>query len=189
MRDLETETEWSHILGEAMAGKLKGTLLDAIPSDMVTWESWKKEHPKTTVLKMSRTNRNFMKEFYKDPTRFVLGFRGSLDTHHCSYQTMTDKPLLNIKAGDLPLLITFNEKTTSALIFSRKVGEQVLTFESIDEETLRDRETKTSWNRSSGTAIDGSLKGCKLEHHIGIPSFRRAWEVFHPKSVAIEGKK
>jgi hypothetical protein len=185
MRDLETESEWSHILGEAMAGKLKGTLLDTIPSDMVTWESWKKEHPDTTVINLSRTNRSFLKEFYADPTRFVLGFRGSLHTHHCSYQTMADKPLQNVKAGDLPLVITFNKKTTSALIFSRKVGEQTLIFEIANDETLRDVQTKSIWNRSSGQAIEGPLKGKTLEHHIGIPSFLRAWNTFHPKSVEI----
>jgi hypothetical protein len=45
MLDIETRSLWSHILGEAMAGELKGQLLKPIPSDMVTWAAWKRDHP------------------------------------------------------------------------------------------------------------------------------------------------
>ena len=36
MQDTETKSLWSHILGEAMDGELKGVVLKSLPSDMVT---------------------------------------------------------------------------------------------------------------------------------------------------------
>ena len=38
MYDRETESSWSHILGEAMDGKMKGATLDHVPSDR--WTLW-----------------------------------------------------------------------------------------------------------------------------------------------------
>ena len=125
MLDIETESLWSHILGEAMAGELKGQVLKSIPSDMVTWSAWKRDHPKTTVLDMSRTRQNYTSEFYRDPKKFVLGFIGEFSMRHCSFATMIKQPVLNTDARGLLLLITFDAASTSARIFSRKLGDQV----------------------------------------------------------------
>ena len=73
MMDVETGSLWSHILGEAMQGELKGTQLDSLPCDMVTWEAWLREHPKTTVLNLSRHKKhNYTREFYRQPERFLI---------------------------------------------------------------------------------------------------------------------
>ena len=57
MIDEETGSLWSHLLGEAMQGPLQGTQLEAVPSEMVTWESWRREHPQTTVREVSGSRR------------------------------------------------------------------------------------------------------------------------------------
>lgn len=186
MMDIETESLWSHILGEAMEGTLKGQLLKPISADMVTWGAWKREYPKTTVLNMSRTNRNFTAKFYGDPKRFVVGFTGNLGMQHCSFSTMLDQPLLNADARGLPLLITFDKDSTSIRIYSRKLADQVLTFEAAGPQTLRDEQTKSLWNRATGTATSGPLEGKRLAPHVGIVSFTRAWMTFHPDSKAVE---
>ena len=61
MQDLETKSLWSHLLGQAMSGQIKGAQLQQLPGDMVTWEAWRREHPDTTVLNMSRTHRAYTK--------------------------------------------------------------------------------------------------------------------------------
>jgi len=186
MLDIETKSLWSHILGEAMAGELKGHVLKPIPADMVTWSAWKRDHPETTVLDMSRTRRSYTREFYRDPEKFVLGFIGNYGMRHCSFATMIKQPVLNTDARGLPLLITFDQDSTSARIFLRKLGDQVLTFTAVDRQTLRDEQTKSVWNRATGVATDGPLKGKRLAPHVGIVSFTKTWNQFHPDSKAVD---
>lgn len=48
--DRNTESLWSQIMGKAIAGKLKGTLLPQIPVAHTTWKDWVTNHPDTLVL-------------------------------------------------------------------------------------------------------------------------------------------
>ena len=186
MLDTETNSLWSHILGEAMAGELKGQVLEPIASDMVSWSAWKREHPNTTLLNMSRTHKAFTDEFYKTPETFVVGFAGNVGMQHCSFTTLIQKPVLNVEARGLPLLITFDPASTSIRIFARKLDEQVLTFVTVDPRTVRDEQTKSEWNRATGQATRGPLKGRQLAPHVGIVSFAKAWRRFHPDSKPVD---
>lgn len=185
MMDQETKSLWSHILGKCMEGKLKDTELEVLPSDMLTWDAWKKEHPRTTVLNLKRTARVFNGDFYKQPERFVVGLSGAFGLRHVSFATLKKTPLMNADVRGLKLLVLADAESTSVRIFERKAGEQTLTFEMVDEK-LRDRETKSLWDRRSGTAVEGKLKGTKLEPQAGIISFTRAWKTFHPDSKLLE---
>jgi hypothetical protein len=185
MMDQETKSLWSHILGECVKGKLKDTELVVLPSDMLTWEAWKKEHPDSTVLNMHRTSKNYTKAFYKDPKRFVVGFMGQYGPHHILFSKLQETPLINVDARGLPLLILSEPESTSVRLFIRRVGKRELTFEEAGEQ-LRDTQTKSLWDRRSGTAVEGELKGTKLEPHVGIISFTRAWKTFHSESRPVE---
>ena len=185
MMDQETRSLWSHILGECVKGELEGTELKSLPSDMLTWDAWKKEHPDSTVLNMPRTSKNFTKEFYKDPERFVVGFMGQYGPHHVAFSKLQKSPLLNVDARGLPLLILSESKSTSVRLFVRRVGKRELTFEPAGEQ-LRDTQTKSLWDRRSGTAVEGELKGTLLEPHVGIVSFAHAWKTFHSESRPVE---
>jgi hypothetical protein len=64
--DKETETFWEQMTGNAVVGPQTGKRLRWIPSVVTTWKQWKKEHPKTSVLKpprpleaYQRTNRSY----------------------------------------------------------------------------------------------------------------------------------
>ncbi|MCA9217086.1 MAG: DUF3179 domain-containing protein [Planctomycetales bacterium] len=183
MVDTQTKTEWSHILGRGMKGKLEGHQLEAIPADMVTWKSWKTEFPETTVLALSRTrHRDYTNQFYRNPSDFVLGYRSSKQVHHCSFQHLMTRPVLNVNADDLPLVLTFDRESTSARIFHRKLDDQVLEFHLVAE-SVRDKQTDSTWDRVSGKATAGPMKGKQLKPHVAIPSYRKSWITFHPNSV------
>lgn len=182
MMDLQTRSLWSHILGKAMQGELKGTRLESLPCDMVTWEAWRREHPKTTVLNLPRSSKEYRKTFYRRPARFVVGFLGFRGMQHCSFRTLTKRPLINADASGLPLLITFDPESTSARVFSRDLGEEQLTFTAHEKGRIRDDQTGSIWNRATGIAVEGPLKGKRLEPQVGIVSYRRAWLTFHPDS-------
>ena len=199
MSDVETNTEWSHILGKAKAGPLKGTQLERIPSDMATWASWKKQYTKTMVLDMSRTQRRYTAEIYKNIDRLVLGVVVRLEPYHFSYSQLKAKPIHNVTMGKEPFVVTYTVSSTSARVFSRKMDGNVLSFIQVakakegdtkgaDQTSLmmQDRQTDSIWNRSTGQAMAGKMKGKQLRHEVGIPSFTKAWSVFHPKSKTVE---
>ena len=50
MYDRETGSEWKQSLGECFAGKLAGTRLSVRPASMVTWRTFRDEHPEGVVL-------------------------------------------------------------------------------------------------------------------------------------------
>ena len=187
MMDTQTKTLWSHILGAAMEGELKGARLVTLPADMVTWSAWKEAYPETTVLNLSRRNEAYSKEFYdkRKAEQFVIGFRGRGGMRHCSLATLGESPLLNVDAGGLPLLLTFAPESTSALLFRRTLGEQVLTFSLSEDGTLRDEPTGSTWDRRRGVATAGPLEGKQLEPHVGILSYARTWRTFHPQSEEV----
>ena len=186
MMDQETKSLWSHLLGEAMSGKLKGAQLESLPCEMVTWQAWRREYPETTVLNLSRTHRAYTKEFYRQPESFVYAFEADGRFYHCPFSTMLRQSLLGFEAAGNKLLLSFDSESTSARLYSREIGDRTLTFSPVDPATMQDAETKSTWRRASGVATGGPLTGKRLEHLPGIVSFTRAWKVFHPDSEEVK---
>jgi len=50
MYDRKTDSLWPQILGEAITGEMTGTKLNALPSDQMLYENWKKAFPGGQVL-------------------------------------------------------------------------------------------------------------------------------------------
>ncbi len=48
--DYNTESLWSQLMGESVAGELKGVRLPQIPVHHTTWRAWQDLHPGTTVM-------------------------------------------------------------------------------------------------------------------------------------------
>lgn len=185
MIDVETRSLWSHLLGRAMAGALQGAELEALPSELTTWDAWRKEHPQTTVLNLSRTDRNYVREFYRRPGDFVYGLVVDGRAYHVPFPVLQGTPVLNLDLKDADLLVTFSPESTAARLFSRTVQERTLTFRVVETDRMRDEETGTIWDRSTGEAIEGALKGTSLKQQVGITSYARAWREFHPDSRSV----
>jgi hypothetical protein len=67
--DRKTKSLWSQIMGKAISGPYRGTLLDTLQITHTTWVDWRKRHPATTVLS-TRTGyrRNYQQSPYGDYT-------------------------------------------------------------------------------------------------------------------------
>ncbi|MDP6027324.1 MAG: DUF3179 domain-containing protein [Pseudomonadales bacterium] len=64
--DRNTETLWSQLMGEAIAGKLIGTKLTQLPVFHTTWKDWRARHPDTLVISNETGfRRNYQKSPYK----------------------------------------------------------------------------------------------------------------------------
>lgn len=181
MYDRETGSLWSHILGEAMRGKLKGTTLEIIPSAITDWKSWKAKHPKTTVVMLSRTSRQFKTDFYRNPGRFVIGFVVGGDARAWGFDVLQKSPVINDRFGKQSLLVTFDAKSSAPYLFGREVDGKTLEF-AFRERKLVDGGTGSEWDLTTGRAVSGAMKGKQLKPLPGVISFRKAWEKFHPSS-------
>ncbi len=180
MVDKETESLWSHLLGESMRGELKGTILETLPGTIMTWAAWKKAYPKTTVLGLDRTAREFVKAFQETPGRFVLGLRSIKSAKAYPFETLQEERVVNDMFEDAPIVILFDSESTGGRAFSRQLGEKTLKFVWKDG-TVMDGKTGSAWN-FQGACEKGALKGERLKEIPAIPSFGKAWSQFYPKS-------
>ena len=185
MMDHETKSLWSHILGKCVEGELKGEELPVLDSDVTTWKAWLSEYPKTEVLNLRRTSKNYSAEFYQRPERFAYGFSAGGKQFHATFVSLRQVPVQNLSLEQEALLLVYDPDSTAAHLFSRRLGERILTFEDT-EGRLRDRETSSLWNRTKGVAVDGPLKGSQLEHEPAIITFTHKWILFHPDSSEVK---
>ena len=77
MQDKETDTYWSIMTHEALAGELSGETLEEMPIGVKTqWKDWRKEHPKTKVLSIGgkeHVDRNPYENYFKSDKVFQDG--------------------------------------------------------------------------------------------------------------------
>ena len=181
MYDRETGSLWSHILGEAMEGRLKGTQLEQIPSVMTDWKTWRTQHPDSTVAWISRTSTEYRREFYRRPEQFVLGIAGEGKPKAWGFDELTRTPTINDTWNDGPVLVAFDARSVTARLYDRKLGERTLTFRNA-EGKLVDNETGSTWELITGRAVAGPMAGKFLRPLPAIVSYKQAWSRFHPKS-------
>jgi len=183
MRDLETGTLWSHILGEAMEGPLKGTKLEVIPSVMTDWKSWKAKHPDTTVTTLRRSANRFVRSIYtRHASRFVLGLSIGEASRAWPLNRLQKKSLVHDTFGNIPLVVFFDVPTGTARAFDRRVAGKTLSFTRKGEHLIDDQ-TKTKWDRLTGKGLHGPLAGKQLQSLPAIISFKDPWKNFHPEST------
>jgi hypothetical protein len=93
--------------------------------------------------------------------------------------------LINVTLPGADLVATFAPGSTEVNLYSRRIGDRELTFTSVGEERIRDDQTGTVWDTSTGRALDGNLEGERLPVHLGMLSYTNAWESFFPTSVRL----
>lgn len=185
MLDVETKTLWSHILGRAMDGPLKGTTLEIVPGEMTTWKSWKKRFPQTTVVKLSPTRfAHYNREFYKRPEQFVYGAVIDGQPHHRPWAPLMKQSVQNLRAGKRAVLAVTDAESTSVRLFDRTLDGKTLSFKPAEQGAagpLIDDTTGSHWNHR-GEAVAGPWRGKSLPPVVGLVSFASAWKRFHPDS-------
>ena len=103
MRDRETESLWSHLLGECMRGDLEGAKLELIPSVMTTWKRWLADNPGMTVLDLRPTAQRFDREFYENPSEFVYGVKVLGETRAYPFPYLMAHPVVQEEIAGLPV--------------------------------------------------------------------------------------
>jgi len=193
MYDRTTRSLWSQIDGKAVAGPMKGERLAEVPSEQTTWGKWKRRHPGTLVLVKPTLRGSPYAGYFADPE--TIGVRGSRNPDPrlgakelvigierenqfaaVPLGIVEKRGVFNTEAWGVPLVVT---RTAS---FVARAGERRLMFDSAGH-ALRDRETGSIWSLESGEAIDGPLKGSRLERVSSKIAYWGVWARFHESEV------
>lgn len=201
MYDRQTESYWSQLLGEAVAGEMQGTKLEYLPSWHTTWGQWKEMHPDTLALKKGfRDGRDPYTGYYQSGSagvigetftderlatkEFVSGVELEDEVKAYPFRVLNNEPVVNDMLSGKEILIVFDRQNATGVAFDRQLGDQTLTFviEGEDPLLLSDLETSSTWDGLSGEATAGSLAGQKLDRIKSTAVFWFGWKDFHTDS-------
>jgi hypothetical protein len=134
------------------------------------------------------------------PKERVVGVRIGAAARAYPWPTLGRQRVVHDTVAGEALVILFQPGTLSALdeakmadsrevgatsVFSRRLGERVLTFEATAE-GFRDRETHSTWTLL-GVAQRGPLAGQRLRAIVHVDAFWFAWAAFNP-STSVHGE-
>ena len=211
MYDHQTQTLWSHITGEAVAGELKGKRLKMLAGmPRINWKDWKRNHPLTKVLSVPRDPRrpgqlrqdpivdNYA-QYHASPiagissTRYtddrlmdkalVVGVRVDETYRAYPFRSFRRRSIINDEVGDVPVLAFHDLKSNATAVFLRTVEGQALTFEQARGYVVKDVTTGTTWNLITGMATEGKLKGHRLVRLPAMNIYWFAWARYHPETT------
>lgn len=185
MRDKETRSDWSHILGQAMAGKMKGKSLTILPATMTTWQDWLEQHPHTTVAMLRPTANTFNVDMLESTEDFCMGLVHNGEARHWRFDLLAKPGVVNDRLGDLDLVVYYDKTNSSAHVWNSRSQQQALTFEH-QPQGIVDTQTESTWDLRKGLATAGELKGTRLKATTAIVSFSGAWQRFHPDTTGWE---
>ena len=206
MYDHQTDSLWSHLVGAAVSGPMKGQKLNFLESMLTEWQTWKRLHPNTKVLSSGRDGflaslRDPYESYYSStdtgiipprvldkriyPKEYVLGRVINERAKAYPSSVLSRRPVLNDNFQGIPLLIVFDSESATGVIFKRRLEGKDLIFKktTASDKTglfLADDATKSVWDGLSGRGVQGPLKSKKLEPLPMTPSFWFGWVDHYP---------
>ena len=181
--DHETQSFWSQPTGTSLRGEYKGVRLEMIPSAVMPWGTWRREHPDTLLLDslVSPGARAYV-PFNGQRGEYVVGV--ALGNHAKAYpfDLVSQQVVTNDRIGELPLVVYANPDDGSVHVYAGVIGGRELQFEWVQGQ-LKDRETGTRWDPTNGFALEGPLQGRLLRAIPTSTAYDWAWIDFYPHST------
>ena len=206
MYDRQTGSQWPQILGVAVDGKNKGTVLDEISLAWTQWSRWRGQQPDTLVLS---TDTGHLRTYGRDPygssdqranyydsggplfpvmakdNRFspkevVVGVKANGQQMAIQKQAMRNKKVTNTSLDGLPLVAIYDPDLDVVRVFVRRVGEKPTSFAS-QKGRVVDELTSSQWTLD-GRAITGKAAGIQLKQQASFDVMWFAWYAFFPKT-------
>ena len=108
------------------------------------------------------------------------------------FSALSDSPVVNDTVGGAHMLVYLDASSGTALAYDRRVNGTPLTFRLEGEPNgiltiLVDEQTNSRWMAFTGAAIEGELKGQKLERALSHLSFWFAWKDWNPDTELYQG--
>ncbi len=115
-----------------------------------------------------------------EPQEPVVLVQISDDARAYPIQILMWHEIANDTVGGVPIAVTFCPLCNTAIVFDRRVGDQVLDFGTTgrlrySNLIMYDRQSESWWQQASGDAIAGTFAGTRLRF---LPATIIAWEEF-----------
>lgn len=199
-------TLWSALTGVAFAGPQRGRRLERIPSLVTDWAHWMTLHPESTAYNLFDGKKYHVTSLPAEmdpeakrsmgsvdkrlkPLANVLGVTVGNETKAYPLDPLEERACLLDSAAGEKIAVFWYGPTRSAVAFSRKLGDRVLTFyaDKVSPESapFKDKETKSRWTLA-GRAVDGPLRGKELQWVDSIQCRWYAWSAEYPKTKLFE---
>jgi hypothetical protein len=207
MYDHQTESLWSHLVGAAVTGPMKGEKLKPLQSMFTRWQTWTKLHPATKVLSTGKAAMGSLRDPYESyyrspetgiipprlsdkriyPKEFVLGVVLNGKAKAYPFSVLSRRAVINDVFEATALLIVFDEENATGMVYRRTMDGKILSFKKTERkgETklfLVDDGTASVWEGLSGRAVQGPSKGRKLDPLPATPSFWFGWVDHYPRT-------
>ncbi len=200
-RDEETGSWWQQVTGLAISGPLKGSRLQPVLSDELTFGLWQKENPAGQVLKAVAQDQkeyesNWESEVAKLPVTISFKEKGmndrdiliGLDINGVARAypitpITTGSPLMD-RVGGVPVLLLLGPDKKSIRVFQAQLdGANLEFFRKTDSTdwTLVDS-SGSNWD-FRGCALDGASKGKCLSPVSMLKDYWFDWRNYHPNTT------
>lgn len=186
MYDKQTESLWIQVTGKAVEGPLRGKQLKFMPSTVTSWEKWKQYHPNTLVLPGNHHGGFYEGiDHYKDEDiglSVMVNFKSKL----YPFISLKRHPVVNDQFNNEDLLVVYFHEAKTATAWSRRLNGKSLSFKKTTKKDnqgnilIRDEQTGSLWSWLRGEALEGKLKGQKLEQLSYHPILIERFHTFYP---------
>jgi len=202
MRDKETGTWWQQITGKAIYGPMKGTALELISSDELTFGEWKSEISNGQVLAAVKKDAkeydsNWEPEVAKLPVVIsfpgtelksrdvVVGLEVGGSARAYPWAALLKQSPIIDRVQSTPLLIAVASDGKSFRAFVSRVDGKDAEFflqNGTKDWALLDTTTASQWN-FQGCAISGPSAGKCLDRISALKDYWFNWRNYHPDTT------
>ncbi len=158
--DRETQSLWSQIRAQAVAGPLKGGHLTAVPVLHTTWADWRARHRESLVLSQKT---GFSRDYERDP------YAGYEESAELLFPVRFRAEGFHPKERVLGIVLDGKAKAYPFVELAKGAGEIA--------DTVAGRAVRIRYSREHQSAEAFDAKGQPL---VATPLFWFAWAAFHP---------
>ena len=206
MQDEETGSWWQQVTGEAVFGPLKGTRLELLPHDEVSFAIWKNEHPGGRVLQpdpaieqqQEYAPPDWDERMTSTPTvtalpadsplaarTLVVGVEVNGESKAYPLDRVREARALVDVVGGTPIVVVVADDGRSVRAFDRRVDGREREFVLVPGAGLPllvDLATGTEWS-FAGEGLRGPSAGQRLTRVPFLLDYWFDWQTYHPETA------
>lgn len=211
LMDRNTGSLWLQETGMAFDGVMLGRGMATLPVFWTTWEYARKAYPDAPVLARPRGRRPYGRDPYGSylrkgsyydndtlvyaPRRMDKRFKSKTPMYCLEYDSLLmaidigyvkKMGAVNFFIGPSPLLAVHDPVLNVVRIYNRQIWADPFLF-IMQNGKLIDLTTRSTWDPSTGRAIDGNMKGSSMKEYFGVYSMWFAWYSINPETLTIPG--
>ena len=204
MMDRESGSLWAQSRLQAVEGSFTGQTLALLTASQVPWVEWVKAHPETTLVidesvpvtgadngfvlpALPSAESNVTSDSEEMTADYVVGVASEENAWAFPIEKIEQVGVINEEiAGQAPFVLVALAQPGAIMAWQRTHDGQTLTFVQ-ENDTLKDKETGTIWNKENGRAEEGPLQGAQLQSFATQFMHWLGWLDLHPTSELWQG--